>query len=309
VSRDDLRAMLEKIAATAGDPPEHGLDGVAARRRRRTRHRRGAVATAMALAVLGIAVYPRLGWLGEEGHDVTASGSGDRSRRAELPDVVELQCTPEGIEVPVGSIQPQRDGLHVRVENTLATPTDVWVRGNDGWENSRWNSGLIRIEAGRTTEFEQPVAPGPLTVGCEIGGVREQRRVDLVDVDGIYEAPELGCPEDDGRPAALDPVTIDSSPTTQVAVNRALQPIGWRPQDVELEHYSGYREARYHEHTLDPRVEVWQSGNLVALAHLEGQQLNPDRAPEPPWEAVWFEGCASFLERSGSSGGTTQPSA
>ena len=50
----DLRSELERLASSVGDPPEHGLERVAARRHRRLRRRRGAVATAAVLAVLTV---------------------------------------------------------------------------------------------------------------------------------------------------------------------------------------------------------------------------------------------------------------
>ena len=127
----DLQLLLEQIAASAGDPPEHGLAGVAARRRRRKRHRRGAVATAMTLAVVATVAAPFV--VLDDHDDVTAGNAASEggALRAELPDAVQLTCARTGIDVPVASIRPQRDGLHVEVVNELPGSTQVWVLAYD----------------------------------------------------------------------------------------------------------------------------------------------------------------------------------
>ncbi len=259
----------------------------------------------MALAVLGVAIYPRLSWLGEDGHDVTAAETGDRQRRAELPEVVEVHCSPEGIDVPVGTIQPQDDGLHVLVDNTMSVATDFRVESDD------WDSGLIRVEAGRTRRLALPVAPGPLAVGCEVGGESQQRRVELVDVDGIYEPPELACRDDDERVGPGDPVTIEETNSPIAATEVALGLRGIDIDDVEVEYYSGYREAHRTEHTVDPMVEVLEAGQLVAFAHMRSATMAEDRPARPPWVAVSFEGCSTFMQNGSPGGGAgttaTQP--
>lgn len=255
----------------------------------------------MALAVLGIAIYPRLGLLGNRGHDVAVTETGEQPGRPQLPDVVELQCTPEGIEVPIGSIRPQDDGLHVQVRNTLRTPTDVWVV-----DGPAWNSGLVRIEGGETRELVQPVAPGSLTVGCEIGGERQQRRVQLVDVHEIYEEPELACTDADEQ---VEPPSVEVTENANVAtgaVKSALHSLGIDIRGVDVEHYSGYDQPRYSDHTMHPTLEVRDaSGQLVAFATLAGQQADDARAPRSPWTEVDFDGCRSFLEGHAPPGGTT----
>jgi hypothetical protein len=305
VSRDDLRALLEKFAATAGDPPEHGLDGVAARRRRRTRHRRGAVATAVALAVLAAAVYPRLGWLGDDDHDVTVAETGARTRRTELPDVVELNCTPQGIDVPVASIQPREDGLQLLVHNTRPSATDVWVTSDD------WDSGRIRIESNQTRRLSQPVPPGQLTVGCRIGDEDQQRRVDLVDVVGLYEPPELSCGGDEPE-VWPEELSIEGTRSMPAAAVAALEGLGVNSEEFEVEAYGGYEEAHYTELTVDPTVEVVQAGDIVAFVHLKGAVTIPGRPAESPWVGVTrLEYCSTLLGDRGPGGdeGTAAPGA
>jgi len=127
----DLRRLLQRLATSAGDPPEHGFERVAARRHRRLRRRRGAVVTAVALAVLATSV-----WLVREPHrpaDVAAVQV-ERSAgapTARLPDRVEVTCSTGGIDVPVASVRPRRDGLHLRVHNAGRTPVTVQVDGEE----------------------------------------------------------------------------------------------------------------------------------------------------------------------------------
>lgn len=288
---DELRALLEKIAATVGDPPEHGLDGVADRRRRRTRHRRGAVATAVTLAVIGLTVVPRLG--GED-HDVTAGESPDASsRQAELPDVVQLHCSPNGIDVPVASIRPQEDGLHLVVENTLGRPTDVWVTST----SSRWDSGRVVVQQGRT-ELWQPIPPGVLTVGCQVGTEEENRRVTLVDVNGIYEVPELDCADEEQQELVnLEIEPIDRYRDAADAVANVLDDYLRETDDIVS--FSGYPQRRFDYATVDRTAQIKREGDTVAFVHLTGeadssQSERPERSPWVGAERV--EACARFLD-------------
>jgi hypothetical protein len=306
VSRDDLRALLEKFAATAGDPPEHGLDGVAARWRRRTRHRRGAVATAVALAVLGIAVSPRLSRLGGDDHDVTAAETGTPARPSEIPDVVELKCTPGGIDVPVASIRPQDDGLHVRVENTLPYTTKVWVQSDDDWD-----SGRIDIAPGQPRTLVQPVPPGGLTLGCRIGDTDQQRSVELVDVFEIYRAPELDCGDD--QPLTASNLPVGSASSSQIAATTGALRTWGVTANFDIEPVGGYPEPRYAEQTVDPTVAVVLDGDTLGWAHLAGATPTPGEPARAPWTTVTsLRYCPSLLASgspAGGSGSTTTSTA
>lgn len=304
MSRDDLRALLEKIAATAGDPPEHGLDGVAARRRRRTRHRRGAVATAVALAVLGLAILPRLEQLGDD-HDVTAAETGAPAHRAELPDEVELHCTPQGIVVPVASIQPQEDGLHVAIQNSLGHPIDVWVRAR---RTSGWYSGRVRMEPGQRSLI-QPAPPGTLTIGCVINGRDEERQIELVDVDSIYNEPELSCPTDERDPLD-DPPAVAAHPRYTKVVADALTGVGIQVAQGEVKPLDGYAQ-RFGYSTVEPRVYVERDGYVLVTAQLVPEDPEEDRPAHQPWVGVTdVELCPNLLdgEAPAGTGGTVPTS-
>jgi hypothetical protein len=256
----DVRALLAKIAARAGDPPEHGLEDVAALRRRRARHRRGAVATAVVLAVAGVAAAPWVMGLGDDSDDVTSvADAGSTPRPAELPDVVELRCAPGGIDVPVATIRPQSDGLHLAVDNQLRGVTEVWVT-SDGWD-----SGPIPVEPGRT-DLHQPVPPGMLTVGCRIGDRDEQRQVDLVDVERVYEAPELACPAGERR--RLSDLPVDP-PNWSLATATRQALADYIHEDDDVRAPGGYPdESLGTYHTTDPTVRVVRDGETVAFVHV-----------------------------------------
>lgn len=286
-SDHDLRRLLEKIAATAGDPPEHGLARVAMLRRRRKRHRRGAVAAAMALAVSGIAAAPWLASLADEGEDVTAAAETGEGRAppTEVPDVLLMQCSSDGIDVPVASIRPQADGMHIVVQNDLAGPTAVWV------ESEQWDSGEIAVVDRGQTSLTQPVPPGVLTVGCRIRGSDEQRRVDLVDVDRLYTPPELSC-AGGARTELTDLPVAEPTRLYVPAVNDALEQ--YLRDGDEVRPLDGYPDQSFGDPTLDPTVRVVRDRETVAFVHLGGAQGSAGE--RPPWSSARrVEACNDFL--------------
>ena len=311
--RDGLRDYLDKIAANAGDPPEHGLDGVMARRRRRTRHRRGAVATAMALAVFGVVALPWLTGQQRE-HDVTAasSGGGEPGRKAEMPDVVELICSPAAIDVPVASIRPRSDGLHLDVVNELGSSTDVWVVAD---ASPAWSSGRFNVPTG-TSSVVLAAPPGPLTVGCDTGDSDQQRQVDLVDADGVFESPGLSCPEEEQLRLEPD-LPVASSTSVLSAVARDTLGEERIPYSDQLKANTGYEDGdtTWDTPAADPVVRVVRDGDTVALVHVAGADgasgvggdgesaptvsaADPATippTPEPPWTSVpLVEYCPAF---------------
>jgi hypothetical protein len=272
----DLRSRLQRLASSAGDPSEHGLDRVAARRHRRLRRRRGAVATAAVLAVLAVGASLISEGLDDDRESVSASETASPDGApAEVPRIVEVHCAPTGILVPVASVRPQRDGLHIRVHNTLPAATTLEVVGE------RWSSGDIEVPPG-LHEVRQPVPPGQLTIGCDISGQRERRLVDLVDPAGYYQAPELACEESER--VTLEDLPVD--PTSQsivTAARVALEPHlvdGTRNDAIGA--LRGYQSQRLSDATDDPVVQVAREGDVIALVHVRGE----DGATEPPWTTV-----------------------
>jgi hypothetical protein len=272
----DLRSELERLASSVGDPPEHGLERVAARRHRRLRRRRGAVATAAVLAVLTVGVVA----LAErrDRHDtVTASETArPEGAPAELPDEVEVLCDPTGIVVPVASVRPERDGLHIRVLNSLGAPTVLQVEG-DGWR-----SGDINLPAG-PSEVRQPVPPGELTIGCVIAGELQRRRVDLVDARGYYRVPELSCDQADVVTLRDLPVDPPQATNIIVAARAALNPhLAGGTDSDGIGALRGYQSQQLSDATTDPVVQVTRAGKVIAVAHVRG----PEGATSAPWTTV-----------------------
>jgi hypothetical protein len=285
----DLRTRLERLASSVGDPPEQGLERVAARRHRRLRRRRGAVVTAAALAVLLIGISAVLEG-GPDEREVTVSPAERVSgAEAQLPRTLEIFCEPTGIDIPIGSVRPQRDGLHVRVVNRLTSSTDVWVDGQ------HWSSGRQSVPPGETITQRYPAPPGNLTIGCTIAGHDDRLSADLVDVDGYYQEPRLSCDEDEITELADLPLA-ESTDQMLVAARRAFEahwgePVDWG-DDIETGAVRGYEEQRLGDRTLDPIVQVAQDDKVVAFVHLRG----PDGVPAAPWETASIDACAPFLE-------------
>jgi hypothetical protein len=282
----DLRSQLERIASSVGDPPEHGLEQVAARRRRRLRRRRGAVATAAVLAVLAVAAPLISHGLDDDRQSVTAAQTASPvGAPAEVPRRVEVRCEPTGIVVPVASVRPERDGLHIRVHNLLPDETTIDVRGES------WYSGEIPVQRG-VWEVRQAVPPGQLTIGCDIGGEFQHRRVDLVDPAGYYEPPELAC-GDEYKPLhdlPIDPADNNIFEAARQGLDAYLvdgtATDGINPQ-------RGYPSSRVSDRTTDPVVQVERDGAVIAFAHVRGA----DGAVRAPWTNIeWAEVCTDMVK-------------
>jgi hypothetical protein len=289
----DLRSRLQRLASSAGDPSEHGLDRVAARRHRRLRRRRGAVATAAVLAVLAVGAPLISEGLDDDRESVSASETASPDGApAEVPRIVEVHCAPTGILVPVASVRPQRDGLHIRVHNTLTEATALEVVGEG------WSSGDIAVPPG-LHEVRQPVPPGQLTIGCDIAGRRERRLVDLVDPAGYYQAPELACEESER--VTLKDLPVDPPNQSIVTAARdAMEPHlvdGSRGDAIGA--VRGYQSQRLSDATDDPVVQVAREGDVIALVHVRGE----DGATEPPWTTVSVaDVCGSVVEEGAEEG-------
>jgi hypothetical protein len=279
----DLRSRLERIASSAGDPPEHGLEQITARRHRRLRRRRGAVATAAVLAVVAVITSLIGRSLADDPATVTASETDDATAAAvEVPRSVEIRCEPTGIVVPVASVRPQRDGLHMLVVNNLPSPTRVGVT------SAEWASGPIPVPSG-VTEVVQPVPPGAVTVSCDIAGDPERRRIDLVDPSGLYREPQLDCDQAD-RTELTDLEIAPAEMSLGPAVRRGLAGRMLDSDTVDAIH--GYPSQRITTDTTDPVVEVARDGEVIALVHVRGA----DGSAAPPWTTLSeVDGCASAL--------------
>ncbi len=280
----ELRARLERLASNAGDPPERGLDRVAARRHRRLRRRRGAVVTAAALAVLLGSVVLVTGG-GPDDNQVAVSPIGRPSgAAAQLPDVVDFHCAPDGPVIPVASVRPQTDGMHVRVFNELTTPTEVRVVKEGEW------AGRHTFAPGMGS-MRQPVPPGTLRIGCMIAGREKSLTVELVDVHKYYDEPTLECPSDDTEAEVTDLRGAQPGPSMSTTTYNLLRSEGLLVEELQVGAPRGYPSQRLGDPTDDPKVQVDRQGDTVAFVHLQ----QTDDQPDAPWNARAIEGCQSFL--------------
>jgi hypothetical protein len=178
----------------------------------------------------------------------------------EEPRLVEVRCEPTGIVVPVASVRAQRDGLHLRVLNSLGVPTHVTVT------STGWRSGEVPVN-GPSKEFVQPVPPGQLEIGCEINGAYEARRVDLVDPQRYYTEPELACDTRE-QPALRD---LPVQPPTAILVSAVREGLGDRMLETDVVGpVEGYEGQTLGELTEDPRAAVFRKGEMVAFVHVRG---------------------------------------
>jgi hypothetical protein len=280
----DLRARLERLASNAGDPPERGLDRVAARRHRRLRRRRGAVVTAAALAVLLGGVVLVTGGGPDDDQVAVSPARRPTGAAAQLPDIVDFHCAPDGPVIPVASVRPQRDGMHVRVFNELTTATEVRVVKEGEW-------------AGRHTfvpgmgSMRQPVPPGTLRIGCVIAGREKSLTVELVDVHKYYDKPALECPSDDTEAELTDLREAQPAPSMSTTTYNVLRSKGLQVDELRVGAPRGYPSQRLGDPTDDPEVQVNRRGDTVAFVHLQ----QTDDRPDAPWSARAIEGCQSFL--------------
>lgn len=241
--------------------------------------------------------------LDDEPETITATESGSPAGApAEVPRIVEVHCEPTGIVVPVASVRPERDGLHIRVHNSLTVATTITVEG-DGW-----SSGAIPVVPG-VQEVRQPVPPGQLTIGCDIDGTAQRRLVDLVDPSGYYQEPELDC--DDAGHTTLTSLPIEAPVANLVAAARK----GLAGHLVEPEApdaigaVRGYPAQRLSDATADPVVQVTRDGDVIAFAHVRGE----DGGVVEPWTTLSeVEVCASVVATApddGATSDTTDPTA
>jgi hypothetical protein len=296
----ELRSRLERIASSAGDPPEHGLERVVARRHRRLRRRRGAVAAAAVLAVLAVGAPLIERGLDDDRESVTAADTGRPSRTPpEVPDEVVVRCEPTGIVVPVASVRPQNDGLHIRVLNTLSVPTRLRVTAA---RVDRWDSGDIEVPAGEY-RVEQPVPPGEVRIGCEIGGEMQRRLIELVDPAGYYVEPTLDCERADV--VALDELRVEPAQQKMIRATRsALVPsLVGSSDDYAIEAPRGYPTQSVDAATVNPRVQVSRDGEVVAFAEVRGE----GGLPEGPWTTVHADVCNHVVDEA-AGGDTTSTS-
>jgi hypothetical protein len=208
---------------------------------------------------------------------------------AQLPEIVEVYCRPGGIDIPVASVRPQRDGMHLRVINGLATQVEVRVVKEDVW------TGRQSFPTGGVGSMTQPVPPGSIQIGCFGAGVADSNTVELVDVHSYYKEPRLECSEDE-QVRVTDLGAADHARSMSTTTRNALDSQGFEVEELDPRPVRGYMSQRFSDPTDDPMVQVNRrdGDDPVAFVHLRRTGDQPDAS----WEAVAIDSCPSFLRMS-----------
>lgn len=100
----------------------------------------------------------------------------------QFPDVARAVCDQDGTRLLTPEVQPQADGVHIRIESRLDKEDVSFVVGQLGGSEA----------AG---EQVWPIPPGTVEIGCWVGFEEEPDYVSLrvVDPTGLYVPAELDC--------------------------------------------------------------------------------------------------------------------
>src|ERR671916_708472 len=98
----------------------------------------------------------------------------------------------------------------------------------------------------------QPVPPGQLTIGCDIGGTPRRRTVDLVDPSGYYREPELGCDAAERTTLTSLPVAPPSDNIITAARTGLTPHLVDRDGGDAIGPVGGYPSGRLGDATADP---------------------------------------------------------
>ena len=102
-----------------------------------------------------------------------------------LPDSVQVVCDSNGTTVLTPVVRPQRDGVHLQIQNTTGKHLS-FVVGEDGDDAPAGSSELI-----------WPLPPGSVKIGClddaQDGGTPPGGEVTVQDPDGIWVDAGAGC--------------------------------------------------------------------------------------------------------------------
>lgn len=186
---------------------------------------------------------------------------------AAAPDVAQLRCGPDGVEVVTPRVAAQADGVHVEVaEGGGATSWD-YTDATDGGRGGL-DLGAMSLD----------VAPGVLMVRCGTGDDQPEAALEVVDPAGFWVPDAVeGCQEFgdvvhdyvDGAAGEPDPLAVAEEALRDRRV----------PGDAVRQ--AGYLEGE------GPRTYVQVvDGRVVAAAHLQ-----PDFADGSGWLLEILESC------------------
>lgn len=177
-----------------------------------------------------------------------------------LPDVAEIECDQAGTHLLTPQVQPQVDGVHFLEHRQDGAP--VFIVPPPG--GLRFGFPGSRDD---TVENVYPIAPGRSQIVCLGGGRKPSDQslyvpLDVVDEEGLWGSPTLGCPLADQ--AFRADVLYATAPAGEAGdpvelVRKYLQ--GTEPGDViELAGYPG---------AANPAVRVLRLGRIVAIVQFK----------------------------------------
>jgi hypothetical protein len=202
----ELRRMLDSVSVTAR--VEHDAFGALERRRRRKernrRIRAGVMAFTFAAAGIGGVVFA----FNDErqapiSDSVPTAGPPESPELQDPtgtmpPDLLEVTCTEKSMKLGSTEVQPQTDGVHIRIDNREG-PGAFWEATLLGREDGRFDTFGNGLEPGVNT-IVHTFPPGPIFVNCFTGSLNASEitrddlvRIDVRDPNGLWVSDRLAC--------------------------------------------------------------------------------------------------------------------
>lgn len=212
---------------------------------------------------------------------MSACGGDDETPPAEetLPDAARVVCDGETTRVETPEIRPQRDGVHIEIENTTDTELVYSVTGRDG-------RGHGDGAAPGDTAVVSDVPPGQVEIACHRGATDPERVASatfrVTDEDGIWVSDVLDCQS--GKAVAGTAFVLEGEggmgPPVEIVERQFEDHL--RAGDVIED--AGYPEYREDEEAV---VSVMRDADVVAVVHFLSDG-------EGGWLRDSYEACREF---------------
>jgi hypothetical protein len=201
---------------------------------------------------------------------------------ADVPDVAEVRCDGETLELVTPFVRPQRDGLHIRFVNTGTGELGYAIMARDGGAGAGGPPG--------TYEDVHTFAPGRATITCsdpygteDPSEIPHEHHLTIVDPEGLYVSTELsGCPEGEQFSYVADfAPDAKGEPGTPADVARKTLAANYGLLPSDTVERAGYPEE------ASVRVRMVRDGETVVVV-----ELSP--ANGGGWLVGSVSGCAGF---------------
>ncbi len=196
-----------------------------------------------------------------------------------VPDVARVICEDGDTRVPVPAVRPQRDGVHILVENRTGEDMGISYRQGTLGAGDNADRGL--------NEVVWPIAPGRADLLCT--GNREipedgWTSVEVVDPEGLWVSPELDCGlgglvAGQGGGSYAEPPTGDRRNPVEIA-REFFAPL----REGDVVEPAGYPKA---QHRL---VRLVRDGETIAVAEYVDASF-AGGAPRSGWIQNGYQAC------------------